>query len=570
MIEKYFSIQSTLLVGMAVFALGCGGQSDPSFDDATAQSRGDETSGAGSMPQPNSSDSPQSAVPDLTARSASESPPVAAAARERGGRVGARSRTMSAPSATQDVNATPYSMQPLPPRSVATMDAAAAEVAGETAQPRTGQPADPLAMAVQARTAEVNNTTTMKVFYATDRESRHGLSPGNWWQIHLAAIIAGVIYLLAFAMVFLVSRKVFVGIVAFGSLAVFLFFAQSATVKWQKLKRLESHGDPEYLSDIRSFGPESLDYGTCEVTIPPSHQTGRLDSPSVLRLEFTEDPQKHVVLHRVIKTDQDAFYDQMLQVMDQRPSRQGLVFIHGYNVSFDDAVKRTAQIAHDLEFDGAPICYSWSSRGSLANYTHDMANADATVVALQNFLQETVRRTGNSTIHLIAHSMGNRALLQALDRIAVSDPDQHQTFGQLIMAAPDVSERDFRNRYVLAARQLARTVTLYASSRDRALIASTEIHGHDRAGLAGDNLILIEGVDTIDVSEIDTSLIGHSYYGDHPELIRDLRALVELSRPASQREWLKRIVSPGGFGYFRFAELLGRSATSNETQPARH
>jgi esterase/lipase superfamily enzyme len=289
----------------------------------------------------------------------------------------------------------------------------------------------------------------------------------------------------------------------------------------------------------------------------------------VLRFEFAENPQKHVILHRVIRTDKDEFYDEMLQVMDQGRSRQGLVFIHGYNVSFDDAVKRTAQIAHDLEFDGAPICYSWSSRGSLANYTHDMANADATVLALQSFLEETVRRTGNSTIHLIAHSMGNRALLQALDRIAVSDQGNQGMFGQLIMAAPDVSERDFRNRYVVAARQLARAVTLYASSRDRALIASAEIHGHNRAGLAGEHLILVDGVDTIDVSEIDTSLIGHSYYGDHPELIRDLRALVELSRPASQRTWLKQIFSPGGFGYFRFADLLGRTPTDHTTPSER-
>jgi hypothetical protein len=46
------------------------------------------------------------------------------------------------------------------------------------------------------------------------------------------------------------------------------------------------------------------------------------------------------------------------------------------------------------------------------------------------------------------------------------------------------------------------------------------------------------------VSDIDTSLIGHSYYGNNPKLIRDLRALVELGTPASSREWLEQILRP--------------------------
>lgn len=194
-----------------------------------------------------------------------------------------------------------------------------------------------------------------------------------------------------------------------------------------------------------------------------------------------------------------------------------------------------------------------------------MANADATILTLQSFLEETVQRTGNTTIHLVAHSMGNRALLQALDRIAVGTTQQEKMFGQLVMAAPDVSVSDFRNRFAPAAMQLANSVTLYASSRDRALLASTKIHGHDRAGLAGDHLVVMDGLDTIDVSEIDTSLIGHSYYGDHPELIKDLRALVELSQPAAKRKWLTRIFKPGAnTDYFRFTQRESQAQIESE------
>ena len=411
--------------------------------------------------------------------------------------------------------------------------------------------------AAEVETDHPPSQTTINVFYATDRKSKHAVTARDWVNVHFGALIALAVYLVTFAGVFVSQRKVFFGVVAFTSLFAFLMLGQSAMVKWQKQKRLASNEDAIYVSEIRpTHSDEMLDFGTCEVTIPPDHKIGRIDSPSLFKLEFTETPERHVVLHRVIRNEsKDDFYDELNSAIGNSEERQALVFIHGYNVSFDNAVKRTAQIVHDLSFDGAPICYSWSSHGALANYTKDMANADATVVALQSFLQETVRRTGNSTIHLVAHSMGNRALLQALDRIAVgSTRASSKMFGQLVMAAPDVSAVDFRNRFAQSAIHLADSVTLYASSRDRALLASTEIHGHNRAGLAGENIVVMDGIDTIDVSEIDTSLIGHSYYGDHPEMIRDLRALVELAQPASNRNWLTRMTNTENLDFFRFTE----------------
>ena len=136
-----------------------------------------------------------------------------------------------------------------------------------------------------------------------------------------------------------------------------------------------------------------------------------------------------MVLNRVVKSSKEAFFGDINQQLVDQGANEALVFVHGYNVSFEAAIKRTAQISHDLEFEGTPICYSWASHGSLADYTRDMANADATVVTLHNFLVELVEKTGNTTIHLVAHSMGNRALLQALDRIAVSRRSTEPVFG---------------------------------------------------------------------------------------------------------------------------------------------
>ena len=50
-----------------------------------------------------------------------------------------------------------------------------------------------------------------------------------------------------------------------------------------------------------------------------------------------------------------------------------LVFVHGFNTTFDNALFRTAQIAYDLKFDGAPFVYSWPSQGQVGfqDYSYD-------------------------------------------------------------------------------------------------------------------------------------------------------------------------------------------------------
>ncbi|MEZ6079827.1 MAG: hypothetical protein R3C56_30390 [Pirellulaceae bacterium] len=55
-----------------------------------------------------------------------------------------------------------------------------------------------------------------------------------------------------------------------------------------------------------------------------------------------------------------------------------------------------------------------------------------------------------------------------------------------------------------------------------ALIASKQVHGYPRAGESGANIVIVPGIETIDVSGIDLSLLGHSYYGDSEPMLRDL------------------------------------------------
>ncbi len=301
-----------------------------------------------------------------------------------------------------------------------------------------------------------------------------------------------------------------------------------------------------------------LQLGTCQVSIPWSHEIGQVERPSLLRLEVREDVRKHVVLHETNQLDQNDFFAQLRKQVQAAPRPEVFVFVHGYNVTFAGAARRTAQIAHDVEFAGAPIFFSWPSQGGLLKYTVDETNVDWAVPHLKQFLLDVSRLSGATHVNLIAHSMGNRALTEALREIQLQLQSQATLFNQVILAAPDIDAEIFRRDLAPALVQTAQRVTLYASSRDQALVASKKVHGYPRAGDSGGELVVLDGIDTVDVSQLETSLLGHSYYGSSNPILLDMRQLIERALPAAQREWLL----PRAYGeltYWIFEERSARA-----------
>lgn len=406
----------------------------------------------------------------------------------------------------------------------------------------------------------------VRVFYATDRRPRTDVqSPASRARNQLTALLAAsVAAVMGLCAVFLRRRAIFI-VLALVATGVGVQQWHSGSIRSQREQRLTDAGSRVYGSDRHEdHGQYVLEVGTCDVRIPPDHRVGQVESPSIWRAEFSEDPEKHVMLLNVQPKDEASFYDELSERVAQSATRDAFVFIHGYNVSFDDAVQRTAQIAFDLKFPGAPMCYSWPSKGGFAEYTYDETNVTWTVIHLEKFLEDVRQRSGATTIHLIAHSMGNRALLQALERMSLRNSSEQPLFGAVVLAAPDVDSSEFRDRFVPLVTSVARHVTLYASSNDYALQASTRVHGYTRAGLSGEYLCVAPGLDTIDVSPIDTSLIGHSYYGDNPLMIRDMRALIELTGPASAREWLRQVAHAAGVAYWVFRTEFSSDAPPPE------
>jgi esterase/lipase superfamily enzyme len=280
---------------------------------------------------------------------------------------------------------------------------------------------------------------------------------------------------------------------------------------------------------------EALQLGRFDVSIPRDHVMGVVERPGVWTL-WTEDLAQHFVITKRAQLSYDGFYSGIEDVVGRSERKEAFVFIHGFNVPFEDAVYRTAQLAYDLGFDGAPILYSWPSAASVSpiGYTTDSGNSEWTVPHLRWFLEDVARRSGAQRIHLIAHSMGNKALVHALDRMALSST---RKFSQIVLTAPDIDASVFV-QLAGAVRRNAQRATLYASS-NKALLASKTLAAYPRAGDASGTVVVVPGIDTVDVSSLATDFLGHSYYGGNDSVLSDLFLLITQGLPPPQRPRLR-------------------------------
>jgi esterase/lipase superfamily enzyme len=287
----------------------------------------------------------------------------------------------------------------------------------------------------------------------------------------------------------------------------------------------------------RYFGGKrgALTYGVTEVSIPRDHRMGALESPALWRLEFRKNPARHVVLLRLEPLDKDAFVMRLRAGIETSPQHDALMFVHGYNVSFEDAARRTAQITYDLGFGGIPLLYSWPSEGATLRYTVDENNVRWTLPHFTDFLTLALTELRTRVVHVIAHSMGNRCLTEMLRTFdATSLGAGAAVLGQIVFAAPDIDSETFIDLAREFRRQAAR-FTLYASSTDRALQASKAVNGYPRAGDAGPGLVIADGIDTIDATLVDTNLMGHSYIGENDSILGDVFDLLKDGHAPEER-----------------------------------
>ena len=286
-------------------------------------------------------------------------------------------------------------------------------------------------------------------------------------------------------------------------------------------------------------------YGSCRVFIPQSHKIGSIGSPWWKRLLTLADDRLRLLT--VSELAEMAYWEAVVSHLAavSEDERNALIFVHGYNISFEDAALRAAQIGFDLSVKGAMAFFSWPSRGVPRRYAADAATIEASEGMIADFMTAFAERSGAKAVHIIAHSMGNRGVLRAVNRIAAQA--QRRTgrpFGQIILAAADVDADVFRQLCVAYGEVASRT-TLYISKRDLALEASHWLHEFPRAGLMPP-ICIVPGIDTINVTNVDLTMLGHGYVADARDVLGDMHALIRRGAPPHERFGLRETTDEKG------------------------
>jgi len=314
---------------------------------------------------------------------------------------------------------------------------------------------------------------------------------------------------------------------------------------WFGTNRRPDPGRPGRFTNDRSDGTT---YGRTEVLIPPAHRVGETGTSlwqRLLRLELRDDRLR---LHQVTPQDQAAWVADLQQTLAaarrEGGPTQALVFLHGYNVGFEEAAIQAAQIGFDLEVPGATAFFSWPSKGTLRGYPADEASIEASEAAIAEFLVAFSSQVKADQVHLVAHSMGNRGLLRALQRIAANAETAGQVrFGQIFLAAPDL-DRDLFLDLARLYPQFSQRTTLYASNGDLAVLSSRLLHAAPRAGYFKPYTV-VPGVDTVAVPDFNIDVLGHGYFAQAEALLNDIAGLMQRDQAPGQRRRLEAASEDG-------------------------
>jgi esterase/lipase superfamily enzyme len=310
-------------------------------------------------------------------------------------------------------------------------------------------------------------------------------------------------------------------------------------------------------NNYKSFtGPRgAMQYGTASVSVPKDRLIGSIRRPAFYEFwVMSEDKSRFFTISQIRMLSGQDFFSRAgndlirIKAVSGAPERAAFLFVHGFNVPFDDALFRAAQVSHDIGFKGTTFLFSWPAG---AVYPYAKTAMDESKRPLKDFITNILDRSKPDRLYIVAHSMGTRGVSLALSELAQSRPDLKTKIGALVLASPDISRQVFIDDVAPNLARMARSVTSYVSNKDIALVASKKFNGSYALGDAGGQVPIISGMTTVDASNVDTNFLGHSAYGDEPELLRDIQR-VFAGAPPTKRTWLRPQPTPRG-AYYRFA-----------------
>jgi len=279
--------------------------------------------------------------------------------------------------------------------------------------------------------------------------------------------------------------------------------------------RQRSSGDPgEMFNGERA---ENASYADIVVSIPPdsAREIGKIQWP----VSLPGNPARDFVTVSADYIDKQQLSAAVSAAAKPSGRRNVLIFVHGFNNRFDDAVYRFAQVVHDSKVPGIPVLFTWPSRGelNLRAYTYDRESANSSRYALEQLIEMLAANPNVKEINIVAHSMGNVIALEALRGMASRRGKIGAKVRIVALVAPDVGVDVFRTEMKNMGKSRPRFL-LFASQDDGALNFSKTIGGGvqrigaiDPAQEPYKSELAQENVDAFDLTNLNGRAHGRAF-----------------------------------------------------------
>ncbi|GLR60658.1 alpha/beta hydrolase [Rhizobium indigoferae] len=261
-----------------------------------------------------------------------------------------------------------------------------------------------------------------------------------------------------------------------------------------------------------------------DVSIPPeaNRKVGQVQWPSRL----PADPLRDFVTISVDPLEGERAGETWLKTHMPK-SRRVLVFVHGFNNRYEDAVYRFAQIVHDSHADVAPVVFTWPSRGSIFDYNYDKESTNYSRDALEELLTRTAANPAVSDVTIMAHSMGTWLTVEALRQMAIRNGHVASKINNVILASPDLDVDVFGRQFASLGKERPH-FTIFVSQDDRALALSRRISGNvDRLGQIDPSVepyrskLEAAGITVLDLTKLKGGdRLNHGKFAESPEVVK--------------------------------------------------
>jgi esterase/lipase superfamily enzyme len=311
------------------------------------------------------------------------------------------------------------------------------------------------------------------------------------------------------------------------------------------------------------FGLEreaALKFGSFDAEIKPTLGLGMLINPT----EWFQNEE--IRLKDVRSLEQAAFVEQLRTLVQESPHRALLVVVHGFRERYPSALRKTAFLGHVLDINAPVLLFDWpgDQGSSLSGYRRARDIAKASGAELARTLELVIREVQPERLWLVANSMGGQVVADAFHVLyrEADLADLPTEIEDVVLTAPDVDHVEFDQQFKREITALAKHMTVYVSSNDRALLVSRIINRGARRGestLSPDQLEqavkvaeLVEPdsdlVTLVDVTPVNRTRNFHNFSLETPEFFDDLfLRLVNSSTPHNRL--LYQIQTPDGAVY---------------------